>query len=130
MSIAELTGGELKGVRVLVVEDEPETLDLIALTLKSAGAEVETASGAEAALARLGPPAPDVVVSDLQMPGLDGYALMRRLQELPDPPVAIALSASASLDDARRALEAGFRVHVAKPVAMLDLVEAIRALVP
>ena len=130
MTIDQLRGDELAGVRILVVEDEPETLELVALTLRAAGAEVLEANGAETALAELDAHAPQVVLSDLQMPGLDGYELMRLLKRRSTPPIAIALSASASLEDARRALEAGFSVHVAKPIAMTDLVETVRALVP
>lgn len=130
MTIDELKGDELSGLRVLVVDDEPETLELVALTLRSAGAEVVEASGAEMALRELDMRVPDVVLSDLQMPGLDGFELMRLLRDRPAAPVAVALSASASLDDAQRALAAGFAVHVAKPIAMVDLVDAIRAVAP
>ncbi len=128
MTIDQLRGDELAGLRVLVVEDEPETLELVSMTLRSAGAEVIEASGAAIALDRLATRAPHV--SDLQMPDLDGFELVRRLNERPVPPVAVALSASASLDDARRALEAGFAVHVAKPIGTTDLVETIRAVAP
>lgn len=130
VSIEDLKGDELSGLRVLVVDDEPETLELVSLTLRSAGADVVEASGAEAALAKLEAHVPHVVLSDLQMPGLDGYELMRRLRDRPAAPVAVALSASASLAEAQRALEAGFTVHVAKPIAMADLVETIRAVAP
>ena len=130
MALEELRGDELAGLRILVVEDEPETLELVCLTLRSAGAEVLEASGAEAALERLHAASPHVVLSDLQMPGLDGYELMRRLKDRPVPPIAVALSASASLEDARRALEAGFAVHVAKPIGTSELVETIRAVAP
>jgi len=130
VTIDQLRGDELAGVRILVVEDEPETLELVSLTLRSAGADVVEANGAEMALAKLDGHAPHVVLSDLQMPGLDGYELMRILRKRSTPAVAVALSASASLEDARRALEAGFSVHVAKPIAMTDLVETVRAVVP
>jgi CheY-like chemotaxis protein len=130
VTIDQLRGDELAGLRVLVVDDEPETLELVSLTLRSAGAEVFEASGAEVALEQLGARAPDVVLSDLQMPGLDGFELMRRLKDRPASPVAVALSANASLDDARRALEAGFSVHVAKPIGTTDLVETVRAVAP
>ncbi|MBX3232348.1 MAG: response regulator [Labilithrix sp.] len=130
MSIAELHGDELRGLRILVVDDEPETLELVAHALRAAGAEVDEASGAESALDVLARSDPHVVVSDLQMPGLDGFDLMRRLGERARPVTAVALSASSSLDDARRALEAGFAVHVAKPIAVVDLVATIRAAAP
>jgi CheY-like chemotaxis protein len=127
VSLDDLKGDELRGVRVLVVEDEPETLELVCLTLRTAGATVTEAANAEDALARLEAETPDVVVSDLQMPGLDGFDLVRRMRERAHPPKCIALSASMGVDEARRALEAGFAVHVAKPIAMLDLVDTIRA---
>ncbi len=130
MAIDDLKGDELSGLRVLVVDDETETLELVSLTLRSAGADVVEASGAESALQKLEAHAPHVVLSDLQMPGLDGYELMRRLRALPDAPIAVALSASASLAEAQRALEAGFAIHVAKPIGMSDLVETIRAVAP
>ena len=125
-----LNGDELLGVRVLVVDDEPETLDLVCLTLRSVGAEVFEASSAEVALAKLDIHTLDVVISDLQMPGLDGYDLMRLVRERPSRPVGIALSASSSMTETARALDAGFTVHVAKPIAMVDLVDTIRAALP
>lgn len=131
MSIAELRGGdELAGLRILVVDDEPETLEIVGLGLREAGADVSEASGAERALELLAEHDPHVVLSDLQMPDLDGYELMRRLRARPKPVVAVAFSASASTADAKRALDAGFSVHVAKPIAMTDLVETIRAAAP
>lgn len=121
----------LAGLRILVVDDEPETLEIIAHTLREAGAEVVEASGAEAALEVLaGRPDLHVVLSDLQMPDLDGFELMARLKERGRPIIAVALSASASLNDAKRAIDAGFSLHVAKPIAMADLVETIRAAAP
>lgn len=127
MSFEGLQGDELAGVRILVVDDEPETLDLVAMTLRSVGAEVLEAHSAEEAIEKLDAEHPEVVLSDLQMPGLDGYDLVRMLKDRPEPPVAVALSASASMAEAARALDAGFAVHVAKPIAMVDLVETIRA---
>ena len=132
MSIEELRGDELAGLRILVVDDEPETLEIVALTLRAAGANVVEASGAGQALDLLSSHDPHVVLSDLQMPELDGYELMRRLRMRGGPRVvvAVALSASSSSADAKRALDAGFAVHVAKPIAMTDLVETIRAAAP
>jgi len=125
VTIEGLSGDELREVRVLVVDDEPETLELVCMTLRAAGAIVTEASNAEIALAKLADDVPDVVLSDLQMPGLDGFELMRRVQG--KGPVCVALSASAGADEARRAIEAGYSVHVAKPIAMVDLVDTVRA---
>jgi CheY-like chemotaxis protein len=130
LSFEELRGDELAGLRILVVDDEPETLELVGHALREAGADVVMASGAEHALELLGTHDPHVVLSDLQMPDLDGYELMRRLRAVARPVVAVALSASASTADAKRALDAGFSVHVAKPIAMMDLVVTIRAAAP
>lgn len=118
----------LRGLTILVVEDEPETLELVAMVLRASGANVVHAASAEAALDLLLEARPDVLVSDLNLPGADGCALVRRVRELHGRAVpAVALSASASLGDAKRALESGFDVHVAKPVTSEELVEAVRA---
>lgn len=118
----------LGGLTILVVEDEPETLELVSLLLSDHGAEVRTASNAETAMDVLETARPHVMVSDLNLPGADGCELVRRVRErfgrtLP----AIALSASKSLGDARRALDAGFDVHVAKPISAGELIDAVRA---
>jgi CheY-like chemotaxis protein len=124
-----LKSDALGGLTILVVEDEPETLELVSLILRDSGAEVRTASNAEAAIALLETEHPHVVVSDLNLPGADGCDLVRRVRErFGDDVPAIALSASKSLGDAKRALDAGFRVHVAKPISSEELVEAVRAL--
>lgn len=119
----------LGGLTILVVEDEPETLELVSMILRDSGAEVVTAANAEAAMALLEAGSPHVMVSDLNLPGADGCDLVRGLRERLGTKVpAIALSASKSLGDAKRALEAGFDVHVAKPISAGELVEAVRAL--
>lgn len=118
----------LAGLLILVVEDEPETLELVSMVLQGAGATVVSAAHAEAAMDQLEREHPDVVVSDLNLPGADGCDLVRRVRSAYGRGVpAIALSASASLGDAKRALEAGFDVHVAKPVSSEELIEAVRA---
>lgn len=125
----------LSGLRLLVVEDEPETLELVTFFLERAGADVRAAACAEAALALIERmDMPHVVVSDLQMPGIGGDELVKLLRERATSSGvtlrAIALSASASPTDAARALTAGFDVHLAKPVGSDDLVEAVLALAP
>lgn len=119
----------LGGLTILVVEDEPETLELVSLILRDSGADVRSAANAEAAMESLEAKTPHVMVSDLNLPGADGCELVRRVRErfgkkLP----AIALSASKSISDAKRALDAGFDVHVAKPISTDELIEAVRAL--
>ena len=119
----------LGGLTILIVEDEPETLELVSMILRDSGADVLTASNAEAAMAALERKTPHVVVSDLNLPGADGCDLVRMVRERFGKKVpAIALSASKSMGDAKRALEAGFDVHVAKPVSTEELIDAVRAL--
>ncbi len=119
------TGVSLDGLRVLVVDDHLETLELYASWLRRRGAEVRTAPGAGEALAVFSTWRPDVLVSDIAMPGGDGYALIRKIRCLPPAEggriPAVALTAHGGPDDRRQALAAGFQAHVAKPVEPADL---------
>ncbi len=120
----------LAGLRLLAVDDEPDTLDVMAELLAMRGAEVATASSADQALEVLQRFDPDVLVSDISMPGRDGYDLIREVrtgrgpEELP----AVAVTAFAGPEDRRRALDAGFQVHMAKPVDPGELVSVIARL--
>ena len=120
----------LAGLRLLAVDDEPDTLEVMAELLSLRGAEVVTAASANEALAALQRFDPDVLVSDISMPGRDGYELIREVrtdrgpQELP----AVAVTAFAAPEDRRRALSAGFQVHLAKPVDPGELVEVVSKL--
>lgn len=118
---------DLDGVRVLVVEDEPDARDLLMTVLAGKGANVSAASNASQALAMFESCSPDVIVSDIEMPGKDGCALIRELRKCGDIP-AIAVSGYAGKKDAERALDAGFDVHVSKPIEPRELVRRIRAL--
>jgi CheY-like chemotaxis protein len=103
------------------------------MVLEHAGAEVTSAASVSEALGCLERLTPDAVVSDIGMPGEDGYSLMRRLRStgagaIRDLP-AVALTAYAQADDRKKALAAGFQVHVSKPIEPLELIEAIRRLI-
>lgn len=125
-------GGELGGLSVLVVDDEEDARELLRYLLRTSGAEVHVADGARAALQVLEAHTPDVIVSDIGMPGEDGYALLRSIRALPEHEKksipAIALTAFARNLDRARALVAGFNVHIAKPVEPSVLVRAVRDL--
>jgi len=126
-----LNNEALGGLTIVVVEDEPETLELVTLILRDRGAEVHSAANAEAAMTLLEGVRPHVIVSDLNLPGADGCELVKRVRETFGRKVpAIALSASKSIADAKRALDAGFDVHVAKPVSTEELVEAVLSASP
>jgi PAS domain S-box-containing protein len=120
----------LDGVRILVVDDHPDTRHYLELVLESAGAVVAVAASTPDALARLRETETDVLLSDLGMPGADGFELMRAVRDRErrrgDAPLpAVALTAYASGEDRARALEAGFDLHVVKPLTPRDLVDAV-----
>jgi PAS domain S-box-containing protein len=127
-----ITGGDLHDLHVLAVDDDPDALRLMAELLESAGARVSSASSADEALRRLDSEAPDVIVTDLGMPGVDGYRLLERIRAHRNPRVrhapAAALTAYARSDDRVRALRAGFQMHLAKPIDPRELVAAVGAL--
>lgn len=117
------------GLRVLVVEDEPDARELIGYVLESCGMEVRLSPSVAAALSELSAFTPDVIVSDIGMPDEDGYSLIKNLrtsskQQHKDIP-AIALTAFARNDDRTRALVAGFNLHMSKPVEPSALVRAV-----
>lgn len=116
----------LAGVRVLVVDDHRDTLDLLQYVLSLAGAAVFTAESVDVAIAAMARQRPDVLVTDLSMPGADGYALLTMVRRDFGPGLpAIALSGFARAEDRRRALAAGFDVHMSKPVDPSSLVRVL-----
>lgn len=117
----------LDGVRILVVDDDEDGRELTARILREYGAELETAANVSDAKGFLHTFRPQVVISDISMPGEDGYDFMRYVRGTDSPNrdvPAIALTAFVTDDDRRRLLEAGYQQHVAKPVEPLKLVEA------
>jgi signal transduction histidine kinase/CheY-like chemotaxis protein len=130
-SVLELPS-EIVGLRLLVVDDEEDTRELLRAILERCGATVETASNADEGVALFQRMRPDVVVSDIGMPGEDGYSLIRRLRALPDDAgrtPAVALTAFARGEDRTRALMAGFKAHVPKPVDPRELVAVLLSVV-
>ena len=126
------TSSLLAGVRLLVVDDEPGARELIANVLQGYGAEVCLAESGQAALTKLFEQRPHVLVADLGMPGMDGYALIEQVRAL-DPDFggqtpAIAVTGYASPLDRLRALQAGYQNHVAKPVEPQELAIVIASL--
>jgi CheY-like chemotaxis protein len=124
---------QLDGVRVLALDDEQDSRELICRILEECGCIVSTAASVDEALSKLEQETPDVVISDIGLPGRDGYDFVRswRKQEqerqLPKIP-AVALTAYARAEDRRRALVAGFQAHVAKPVDQGELLAIIASL--
>ena len=122
----------LDGLRVLLVEDEADARDLLVMMLEQYGATVTAASSAAEALKAMEAATPDVLVSDIAMPVIDGYTLIRRIRSLESergaPIPAVALTAYARGEDRQSALEAGYQVHVPKPVEPEDLASVLAKL--
>lgn len=125
----ESQGDELAGLSVLVVDDEPDSREMLGEMLSQLGAKVFIAGSAREALAVLDREHPHVLVSDIGMPGTNGYDLIRAVRQRSASDngeiAAIALTAYASAEDQRRALEAGFHKHLSKPIELSELVSSI-----
>jgi len=123
---------QLDGLRVLVVDDEEDARTLVAAVLERAGAKVTTAASVAEALAAIRASVPDVLLSDIGMPAQTGYDLMKQVRALPPAEggrvPAAALTAYARDEDRRRALAAGFAMHVPKPLDPDDIVAVASAL--
>lgn len=124
----DVAGGILAGLRALVVDDHADSREFVRTVLQGGGARVQEAGSAREALALLTASAFDVVISDLGMPRVDGYALLRSLRQSDaasrDVPV-VALSAFAGADDRERALAAGFCAYAAKPIDAQRLIDVV-----
>ncbi|HEX8774826.1 MAG TPA: PAS domain S-box protein [Pyrinomonadaceae bacterium] len=123
----------MDGMRVLVVDDEADTREMLRLGLGQCGAEVITARSAQEALEAIETERPAILVSDIGMPGEDGYELIGKIRALPagrgGKIPAIALTAYARTEDRLRALRAGYQMHVTKPVELAELVAVIASLI-
>lgn len=120
---------KLDGLRVLVVDDEVDTLELIGVLLRQCGAEVTAARSSAEALGLMEQLTHDVIISDIGMPGEDGFDFIRKVRELPPErggrTPAVALTAYARAEDRLRVLRSGYQMHVAKPVELAELVAIV-----
>jgi len=122
----------LDGVHAFIVDDEPDARDLLQRVLEDQGATVTAFESADAALAAVAASRPTVIVSDIGMPGTDGYQMIRTLRatETRESRIpALALTAFARAEDRKRALVAGFQTHLAKPFDVAELVLLVADLV-
>jgi len=119
----------LAGRRILIVDDEADARELMRMVLRSSGADVRAATCAEEAFEQLEQWHPDILVSDIGLPGDDGYALIQKLRAWEAPRgasiPALAVSAHARAEDRTRAIAAGYQMHIAKPLEPADFVAAI-----
>lgn len=123
---------KLEGISVLVVDDEEDARELIAKMLTKAGANVRLAKSAHEALQAVKNQSPDVLISDIGMPGEDGFSLIRAIRELPEDEGgrvrAIALTAYTRTEDRIRAISEGFQMHIAKPADGVELLTMVESL--
>src|SRR5262249_605001 len=119
----------LDGLKILVVDDEPDSCELLKTMIERSGAEVTIAASAEEGLTVLAGSNFDVIVSDVGMPRTDGYQFMQQVRELPADGKsripAVALTAYARAEDRLRALRAGYQMHIPKPIEYAELVSVI-----
>jgi CheY-like chemotaxis protein len=120
----------LKGLRLLVVDDDPDVRELLALVLAQDGALVTTAASSQEALDAIETVSPDILISDIAMPQENGYQLLQKVREMErtqgrHPIPAIALSAYVREEDRNNSLQAGFEMHLSKPVDAEKLIAAI-----
>jgi len=120
----------LKDLRLLIVDDDADIRELLAMVLQKDGAIVTTAASAQEALAQLETSSPDILISDIAMAGTNGYEMLTKLREMERsqgrPRVSsIALTAYAREEDRKLALEAGFDLHLSKPIDSEKLISSI-----
>jgi PAS domain S-box-containing protein len=124
---------KLTGLKILAVDDEADTCELVKAALEQCGAEVTTARSAQEAMKQLERFVPDVLISDIGMPREDGYELIRRVRQLPSENggavPAVALTSYARAEDRLRILREGYQMHVPKPVELAELVAVVASLV-
>ena len=122
----------LNGVHVLVVDDDATTLEMIAAVLSGRKAKVTAVSSARAAITAIKASKPDILVSDIAMPGQDGYELIEKIRRLDSESVAtmpaVAITAYAGEGDRRRALNAGYQSYLPKPIEPAELVAVVAEL--
>ncbi|HZI03170.1 MAG TPA: response regulator, partial [Archangium sp.] len=123
---------ELEGLHILVVDDEADTRELLRALLEGCKARITLAASTQEALQVLRRESVDLLVSDIGMPGEDGYSLIRQVRALPQGKAGrlptVALTAYARVEDRMRALLSGFQSHVPKPVEPLELLAVLASL--
>ena len=127
---------KLHDLKILIVDDEPDTLEILSVVFENCRSKVKTASNASEALQIVKSWQPQIIVSDIGMPEEDGYSFLRKVRNWETEAKAdgnfiqaVALTAYAHADDRSKALDAGFQMHIAKPVEPIELASLIECLV-
>jgi PAS domain S-box-containing protein len=128
-SLPSFPSGSLTGIRVLIVDDESDNLDLLDFILAQEGAIVTAVTSATEVIAMVRDNPPDILISDIGMPEMSGYELLQQLRALPsqqnNPIGAIALTAFAQQEDKEQAIAAGFQAYLSKPINPIELITAV-----
>jgi signal transduction histidine kinase len=126
-SVRDISIGRLANMNLLIVEDDDDARELLAAMLSEEGATVASARSADEALSALAVRCPDVLLSDIGLPGMDGFELIRRVRQLypPEKLPAIAFTAYSQVEDQQSTRKAGFQAHVSKPAAPHDVVQLV-----
>jgi CheY-like chemotaxis protein len=123
---------DLRGIRILIVDDEADSREMLKFILEDGRAQIMTAPNAVEALHSFAIFKPDVLISDLGMPGMDGHELIKKIREFPEADgggvPAIALTGYVSLEEQKRVRDSGFDVHISKPVDLPELIKLIAEL--
>src|SRR5699024_1111631 len=119
----------LDGLRILAVDDQRDSREMLAALLEQRGAEVSLCDSAESALTMLASPNFRLLIADIAMPDVDGYELIRRLRKSGNRTPAIAVTAFARTDDRNKALSSGYSAYCAKPIDGAELARTVRDLV-
>jgi CheY-like chemotaxis protein len=117
------------GKSILLVDDEPDTLRFLSIFLRRCGAEVRCAGSVTEAMSALADREPDIVVTDIAMPGGDGFSLLENIQMQRRDVPTVALTAMGSGEERDRYIAAGFREHIAKPSSPLEIARRIASVV-
>jgi CheY-like chemotaxis protein len=127
----ESSKAELRGIRILIVDDDVDTCEMLTFALNLLGAETQSSNSVSEAFDSLNEWKPDILLTDINMPEEDGYALLSKMRAASENGAhipAIALTALARPEDSEQALSAGFQLHLSKPVDIEELAEAITVL--
>jgi CheY-like chemotaxis protein len=127
-AITPVSAPKLSGLPVLVVDDQTDMRELLSAILRMEEAEVRTADSMDEAMRIMTSWRPEIIVSDLAMPGAGGYELIRRLRDGGCATPAIAITALAGFEDCARSLATGFQMHLPKPIEPDDLVMSVASL--
>jgi signal transduction histidine kinase/FixJ family two-component response regulator len=126
--VAALGRPDLSGLKILVVDDEPDARAMMHRLLESCKATSVEAEGAIEAMRLVGEDKPDLILSDIGMPGTDGYEFIREVRRQGITVPAVALTAFARNDDRVRSIHAGFQAHLAKPIEAAELLALVASM--